>query len=287
MKWLKFQASVIEQLFLGITYIFHSSQLSYFFCFFAAMTHDLKNKVALITGASRGLGAAMAIKMGKCGAQVAINYHSRIEEAKKVKAEIEKHGGRAALFKADVTNENEVKFLCKEVESKLGPIEIIVFNATLVHVHKRIEDLTWQDYLDHFNFFVKSPFLLAQEIVPNMKKRRYGRIIHIGSEVFERGIPNFSNYVAAKGAQLGLTRSWANEFAPFDITVNLVAPGWIPTEMHDNDPEEMKRGYAERVPLGHMGEPDDIGEMVAFLASDAAKFITGQRFTVNGGNTMP
>jgi 3-oxoacyl-[acyl-carrier protein] reductase len=119
-----------------------------------------------------------------------------------------------------------------------------------------------------------------------MKKNNYGRIINIGSEVFERGIPGFSNYVAAKGAQLGLTRSWANELGAYQITVNLVAPGWIPTEMHKDDPEEMKTDYAKHVPLQRMGEPEDIAEMVMYLASDAAKFITGQRITVNGGNTM-
>lgn len=109
----------------------------------------------------------------------------------------------------------------------------------------------------------------------------------IGSEVFEQGMPGFSSYVSAKGAQLGLTRSWANELGPYQITVNLIAPGWIPTEMHRDDPEEMKANYANNVPLKRMGDPGDVGEMVAFLASDSARFITGQRISVNGGNTMP
>ena len=119
-----------------------------------------------------------------------------------------------------------------------------------------------------------------------MKKKKYGRIINIGSEVFDKGLPEFSNYVAAKGAQVGLTRSWANELGKHQITVNLVAPGWIPTEMHRDDPEEMKADYVKHVPLLRMGDPADVAEMVAFLASDAGKFITGQRITVNGGNTM-
>ena len=107
-----------------------------------------------------------------------------------------------------------------------------------------------------------------------------------GSEVFDRGLPEFCNYTSAKGAQVGLMRSWANELAPHQITVNLVAPGWIPTEMHANDPQEFIDDYAQNVPMKHMGEPDDIGAIVTFLASDAAKFITGQRISVNGGNTM-
>src|SRR5215831_14250782 len=119
-------------------------------------------------------------------------------------------------------------------------------------------------------FFVKSPLLLTKAVVPSMKQRRYGRIIHLGSEVFERGVPEFSNYVSAKGAQLGLTRSWALELAPWQITVNLVAPGWIPTERHVNDPQEAKDAYAGAVPMKRMGIPQDIGEAVAFLASDGA-----------------
>jgi len=250
------------------------------------MKYDLENKVALVTGGSRGLGAAITLALSRSGAKVAINYFSRKEEAEKLRERIIESKGIAEIFQADVTNEIEVKNLCEKITETFGPIDILVVNATLLHVHKSIEELLWQDMLDHLNFFVKSPLLLTQQVLPRMKEKKYGRIIQIGSEVFERGIPGFSSYVSAKGAQLGLTRSWANELGPYQITVNLVAPGWIPTEMHRDDPEEMKREYAEHVPLRHMGSPEDIGEMVAFLASDGAKFITGQRITVNGGNTM-
>jgi 3-oxoacyl-[acyl-carrier protein] reductase len=250
------------------------------------MNHNLENKVALVTGGSRGLGAAISIALANKGAKVAINYFSRTEEARHVQQQIVNGGNTAEIFPADVTDEAQVKRLCEQVVKTFGPIDILVVNATLIHVHKAIETITWQDFLDHFHFFVKSPLLLAKEIVPSMKKRKFGRIINIGSEVFDTALPEFSNYVAAKGAQLGLTRSWANELGAYKITVNLVAPGWIPTEMHRDDSEAIKAEYAKNVPLQHMGEPEDVGAMVAFLASDAGKFITGQRLTVNGGNTM-
>jgi len=250
------------------------------------MQYDLQNKVALVTGGSRGLGAAISNALACSGAKVAINFFKRQDEAKAVQSKIIESGGTAEIFQGDVTNEKEVVRICKEVVNMFGPIDILVVNATLVHIHKPIEELVWQDMLDHLEFFVKSPLLLVQQVLPAMKMKRRGRIINIGSEVFERGIPGFSSYVSAKGAQLGLTRSWANELGPFQITVNLVAPGWIPTEMHRGDPEEMKTAYAKNVPLGRMGDAQDIGEIVCFLASDAAKFITGQRITVNGGNTM-
>lgn len=228
------------------------------------MHYDLKNKVALVTGGSRGLGAAISAALAASGAKVAINFYSRSEEANQLRTKINQGGGQAEIFQADVTDEGQVKTLCEAVDSQFGSIDILVLNATLVHVHKPIEELVWQDFLDHLQFFVKSPFMLAQQVIPAMKQKQYGRIINIGSEVFERGIPRFSNYVAAKGAQLGLARSWANELGPYQITLNLIAPGWIPTEMHANDPEEMKHDYANNVPLRRMGEPDDIGAMVAF-----------------------
>jgi NAD(P)-dependent dehydrogenase (short-subunit alcohol dehydrogenase family) len=251
------------------------------------MSTDLKNKIALVTGASRGLGVAIAHSLASRGAKVAVNYHGSPELAAKVVASIKAAGGIAEGFKANVTDEQEVKNLCAAVVKSFGgPIDILVANATGPQPFIPLEQLTWDAMLAQLHFFVKSPMLLAQQVVPSMKQRRYGRIINIGSEVFERGIPEFSNYVSAKGAQLGLTRSWANELAKWNITVNTVHPGWIPTERHDSDPQAMKDDYAKAVPMGRMGELKDIGEAVAFLASDSAKFITGQKLSVNGGNTL-
>lgn len=251
------------------------------------MTYNLRGKTILVTGASRGLGAAIAEKLAENGAKVAINFLSRFKDAQKVEVAIKSKGNCAELFQADITDESQAKQLYADVLKTLGPIEVLVINATLVHVHKEIEELTWQDMLSHLNYFLKSPLLLVQQALPYMKKQRSGRIIQIGSEAFERGLPRLSQYVAAKGAQLGITRSWANELGPWGITVNLIAPGWIPTEMHQSESEEIKQDYIRTVPLGHMGQPDDVANMAVFLASEESRFITGQRFTVNGGKTMP
>ena len=200
--------------------------------------------------------------------------------------EIRHAGGTADAFRADVRDESEVEELVQAVRRRFGPVDILVVNATGPQPFVRIEDLTWRACLDQLEFFVKSPLLLMRAVLGSMKERRAGRVIQIGSEVFARGVPEFSNYVSAKGAQLGLTRSWAMELAPWGITVNLVAPGWIPTERHANDPPEAKDAYAAAVPMKHMGVPQDVAEAVAFLASDAAPFITGQQLAVNGGNTL-
>jgi 3-oxoacyl-[acyl-carrier protein] reductase len=250
------------------------------------MKHDLSKRVALVTGASRGLGAAIAIALGERGAKVAVNYFASPEKAERVVARIKEGGGQAIAVKADVRDEEQVAKMCREVEAKLGPIDLDVPNGTGPQPFIPIEKLTWRACLDQLEFFVKSPMLLAKATVPGMKQRKWGRIINIGSEVLEKGVPEFSNYVSAKGAQLGLTRSWAMELATYNITVNIVSPGWIPTERHKDDPDEMKRAYAAMVPMRRMGVPDDIGEAVAFLASDAANFITGQKISVNGGNSL-
>jgi len=250
------------------------------------MNHDLGGKTALITGGSRGLGAAMAVKLAACGAKTAVNYFGSPEMARRVVERIRAQGGTADAFKADVRSEEEVRALVEQVQAAFGLIDILVINATGPQPFIKIEDLTWRACLDQLEFFVKSPMLLVQAVAPQMKKRRHGRIINLGSEVFERGVPEFSNYVSAKGAQLGLTRSWAMELAPWQITVNQVSPGWIPTERHANDPQERKDAYARAVPMGHMGVAEDVAEAVAFLASDGAKFITGQKISVNGGNSL-
>jgi 3-oxoacyl-[acyl-carrier protein] reductase len=248
--------------------------------------HDLRGKTALVTGASRGLGAAMARKLAACGARVGLNCFGSPEKARQLVEQIRLGGGTTDMFQADVREEDAVRELVAHVTKKFGPIDILVLNATGPQPFIKLEELTWRHCLDQLEFFVKSPVLLGKAVLPSMKERRGGRIINIGSEVFERGVAEFSNYVSAKGAQLGLTRSWAMELAPWQITVNLVAPGWIPTERHANDPQSAKDAYAAAVPMKHMGEADDVAEVVAFLASDGSRFITGQKISVNGGNTL-
>ena len=251
------------------------------------MSGDLSGRVALVTGASRGLGRAIAEGLGARGAKVAVNYFGSADLARQAVEAINAGGGTAAAFQADVRDDAQVARTVADIQRTLGgPIDIAVFNATGPQPFLTLEELSWRAMLDQLEFFVKSPMLFTQAIVPGMKARRYGRIINIGSEVFEKGVPKFSNYVAAKGAQLGLTRSWAMELAEFGITVNLVAPGWIPTERHTSDSQESKEAYAAGVPMKRMGVPRDIAEAVAFLASDAANFITGQKISVNGGHTL-
>lgn len=250
------------------------------------MQYDLSKRVALVTGASRGLGEAIAVALGQCGAKVAVNYFASPEKAERTVEAVRKAGGDAAAFKADVREEGEVSRMIQEITGRLGPVDILVPNATGPQPFVPLEKLTWRACLDQLEFFVKSPVLLAKAVVPGMKQRRWGRIIQIGSEVLEKGVPEFSNYVSAKGAQLGLTRSWAMELATSGITVNIVSPGWIPTERHKDDSDESKRAYAATVPMKRMGVPEDIGAAVAFLASDAANFITGQKLSVNGGNSL-
>ncbi len=250
------------------------------------MSQALAGKVALVTGASRGLGKSIAQRLGRVGAKVGVNYFGSAELARATVDSIVAAGGIAIGCKADVRDEAQVREMVQAVTQAFGPVDILVINATGPQPFVTIEKMTWRDCLDQLEFFVKSPLILVQQVLGSMKARRAGRIINIGSEVFDRGVPEFSNYASAKGAQLGLTKSWAMELAPFGITVNLIAPGWIPTERHDSDPQEMKDAYAAAVPMKHMGEHADIAAAVEFLAGEGAKFITGQKISVNGGNTL-
>jgi 3-oxoacyl-[acyl-carrier protein] reductase len=246
----------------------------------------LDGRVALVTGASRGLGKAMAFALGKAGAKVAINYANSHEHAQRTFQEFTDAGLQGMLVRANVIDEAEVDRMVTEIEAKLGPVDIAVYNATPDQPLKPIEEYDWAFYQQMLDFFVKSPYLITRRVLPHMKKARHGRIINITSEVFRRGTHPFSAYVAAKGAQTGWSRAMAGELAPWQITVNMVAPGWIPVERHANDPEEMKEGYRKMIPMGHFGLPSDVGGAVTFLASDAAGFITGADIPVNGGMTV-
>lgn len=246
---------------------------------------NLNNKVVLVTGASKGLGASIAICLAKMGAKVAMNYLSDHSGAEQVKSSIEKNGNLVRSYSYDITEEKAVFKMVEEIERDFGHVDVIVNNATGPQPIIKLEDQVWDDYLGQLNFFVKAPLLLLKANLTQMKQRRTGRVINIGSEVVELGSREFGHYVAAKGAMLALTRSWATELGPFGITCNLVAPGWIPVERHLGTPDEDYNFYKYNLPLGRQGTPNDIGETVAFLASDSSNFITGQKIAVNGGKT--
>lgn len=243
--------------------------------------------VALVTGASRGLGAGIARTLGRVGFAVALGYHADARAAHGVRDDIRAGGGVAEAFRADVTDPAAVSALHRNVVGALGEVDVLVINATGPQPDVGLADLTWPTVLAQLEFFVLSPLLLVQAVLPAMRRKRDGRIISIGSEAFELGTPNSSAYVAAKGAQLGLTRSWARELGPDGITVNVVAPGFVPTERHRAVSEQDRNAYADGVPLRRLGTPAEVAATVAFLAGPDAGFITGQRITVNGGNTLP
>ena len=249
------------------------------------MPFSLTNKVALVTGSSRGLGRGIALSLGKAGAKVCLNYLNNPEPAEKTLKDLRDAGVHAAMFRADASDQGQVNCLIEAIEEKFGSLDILVPNATPDQPQKPIDQYEADFYRQMYDFFVMSPFMLAQAVLPGMKKRKSGRIINITSEVFHCSVPEFSAYVAAKGGQIGWSRSMANELAPFGITVNTVAPGWIPTERHENDPQDAKDEYLKTIPLGRWGTPEDVGNAVVFYSSEEASFITGQTLCVNGGRT--
>lgn len=228
----------------------------------------------------------MAIALGKAGAKVALNYCNNQAKADEALTALKAAGCEGALFRADVTNEAEVNRMHAEISRQLGPVDILVVNATCDQPHKPIEQYDWAFYQSMLDFFIKSPFLLTRACLPHMKQQKWGRIINIGSEVVARGVPNFTAYVAAKGGQNGFHRSLATELAPAGITVNMIAPGWIPVERHENDPQSEKDGYRALIPVDRWGVPEDLSGAVVFLASPSSSFVTGQTLHVNGGLTV-
>ena len=246
----------------------------------------LDGRVAWITGSSRGLGKIIAETLAAAGARTVVNCFASRDQGQAVVDGIRAAGGEAMLVAGDAMDEAEVNRMAGEIEAAFGPVDIVVANATPFQPMKRLEEYSWEEHQSMLDAFIKSPFLLAKRLLPSMKTRRQGRIINITSEVFHAGMPQFSAYVAAKGGQIGWSRSMANELAPDGITVNTVAPGWIPVERHDDVPETDKAAYLATVPMARWGRPPDVANAVNFFAADEASFITGQTLIVNGGRTL-
>src|SRR5262245_50297561 len=240
------------------------------------MPFSLKGHVAVVTGSSTGLGKAIALALGQAGAAVAVNYFNNQPRAEKSFAELRAGGVEGVLVRSDVTTEQGVDLLFGEAERRLGTPDILVVNATCDQPHKNLEDYDWDFYQRMLDFFVKSPFLLTRRGLAAMKRKRWGRIINITSEVFARALGSFSAYVAAKGGQIGWSRSMATELAPHGITVNTVAPGWIPVERHEKDPQEEKDAYCRLIPMGRWGTPEDVAGGGVYLGGDEESFAHGQ-----------
>jgi 3-oxoacyl-[acyl-carrier protein] reductase len=250
------------------------------------MEKQLSEKIALVTGGSRGLGREICLMLANAGAYVIVNYAHNSEEAGKTVEQIHSCGGQAISIRADITNEKEVEALIEE-SSQLshGTIDIVVNNATGPQPEASLEETTWEMYADQLQFFVKAPLLVTKAVLKGMKSKGTGRIINIGSDVVQLGNAHFSNYVTAKSAMVGMTRSWASELGPYGITVNIVAPGFTPVERHEGTDQSILDQHMDSIPLRRMGKPMDIAQAVVFLASNESSFITGQYLSVNGGKT--
>ena len=245
----------------------------------------LDGKTALVTGASRGIGRAIALCLAAEGARVAINYAGNVKAAEEVKAAIEAAGGTAILCQADIADSAAVEAMIADVVKEFGAIDILVNNAGITRdtLLMRMKD---EDFAKVLNTNLKGVFYCTKAISKLMMKKRSGRIVNMASVVGLVGNAGQTNYAAAKAGVIGFSKSAAKELASRGITVNVVAPGFIGTDMTAGLPESVKEKMLTDIPLGRMGEPEDVANAVLFLASDQASYITGQVVNVDGGMVM-
>lgn len=242
----------------------------------------LQNKVAVITGASRGIGRAIALHMAKLGAQVVINYSGSEEKAKEAKQEITEAGGKVDIYQCDVADFKACETFVKEVIAKFGRIDILVNNAGITK-DGLLMSMSEEDFDKVLAVNLKGTFHMTRFVSRQMMKQRSGRIINMASVVGVSGNAGQANYAASKAGVIGFTKSAAKELASRGITVNAIAPGYIVTDMTGKLNEETKQKIADQIPLGTLGEPEQVAYAAAFLASEQAAYITGQVLHVDGG----
>ncbi len=246
---------------------------------------DLAGKVAVVTGSSRGLGRAIALKLAGMGAHVVVNFCSNAAAAEETLRLMEEAGGDGIVVQADVSVYDEAQRLIHEAISHFGRLDILVNNAgtTRDNLLMRMSEADWDVVL---NTNLKSTFACCKAAQRTMMKQRYGRIVNITSIAGIAGNAGQTNYAASKAGMIGFTKSLAKEVGSRNITVNAVAPGYVPTDLSGQLPEELIAKGIEMTPLGRPGTPDDIANAVVYLVSDAAGFVTGQVLSVDGGLAM-
>ncbi|WP_050181483.1 3-oxoacyl-[acyl-carrier-protein] reductase [Domibacillus robiginosus] len=246
---------------------------------------NLEGKTALVTGASRGIGRAIALELARLGADVVVNYAGSEQRAKETADEITAMGRRSFIVQCDISDSEAVGAMVKETVDQFGRLDILVNNAGITrdNLMMRMKEQEWDEVI---NTNLKGVFLCTKAVTRQMMKQRSGRIINISSVVGRIGNAGQANYTAAKAGVIGLTKASARELAPRGITVNAIAPGFITTDMTDELPAEAKEQLISQIPLGTLGDTADIAAAAAFLAGDGAKYITGQVLGVDGGMAM-
>ena len=245
----------------------------------------LVGKVALVTGGSRGIGRAIALKLAENGADVAINYAGNTAAAEEVKAAIEQMGRKALLIQCSVADTDGVQAMVNQVVKELGRLDILVNNAGITRdgLLMRMKEADWDDVM---NTNLKGVYNCSKAVMRTMMKQKSGRIVNRASVVGEMGNAGQANYAAAKAGVIGFTKSLAKEVASRGITVNAIAPGFIATDMTSVLSDDQKAEMARTIPLGRAGQPEDVANAVLFLASEGAAYITGQVLNVDGGMVM-
>jgi len=244
---------------------------------------DLSGKVAIVTGSSRGIGRAIALSLARDGADVVVNARVNLNRAEKVAREIESMGRKALVILADVSKKGDVENMVKQTLDEFGKIDILVNNAGIVGPTVPIQELSEEDWDRIISVDLKGTFLCCKAVIPHMISRRSGKIINMSSIAGKEGNANMTAYCAAKAGIIGFTKALAEEVAKYGIRVNCVCPALIETELVERMDPKQAEYLKSKIPLGRLGKPEEVAELVKFLVSDASDFITGQAFNITGG----